>query len=171
MVKRSIFLKVMGILMIVGASISLLIYVLSLVAAGALASIDPNMTEWFLDKYAAVLPELYDMMPNVVPELEDIINSIDMSQVISILVIEGAAGIAGSSCQLAAGILGLKHYTNPNKMTACIVLSSITLVVTLFMRIAGDVSGMELIGIVAPILTIIAAAQFMASRRRAYEEQ
>lgn len=156
--QKSTFLKVMGILMIIIASLSMLSSVLCLAGAGIFAAVDtayPNWMDNIVDNIIDELPEYNEFSDIPMP---------DIRLAVQELIWVGIAGLTASVCQLIAGISALKNHTRPDKVTLCIVLSALTLAISVFSRFAFQISGSGLLtGAAVPLLTIIAAAIFKMS--------
>ena len=148
--QKSKFLKVMGILMIVFASLALLTSVLCLIGAGAITVLNTTYPD-LMDNVLSEFPELYQYSDIIIPSITAAVYE---------LVILGLFGLAGSVCQLIGGISALKNHKRPDRVTACIVLSAVTIAITVLSRIALHAIGFDIATVIVPLLTIIAAATF-----------
>ena len=136
--KGKTLLKVMGILMIIGAALGIIVAIFAIMAAMSIAGIGVAAGE------AGV--------------------GIAVGTLLIVAIIITALG---SILQLIAGIIGIKHCNNPAKATTCIVWGIIVLILQIISLIFTITNGEQttfsiitsiLFGLAVPVLYIVGAA-------------
>lgn len=142
MAKGRNFLKVTGILMIIGAALGIILGIIALIGAIAILS-------------------------GAAADLVTIEEGAALANVSSLVVVSAVVGLIGAVIQLIAGILGVKNSNRPEKATVCIVFGIIVLVLEIISLImtftsGGTASALTIIsdivlGVAIPILYLVGA--------------
>lgn len=132
------FLKVTGIIMIIGASLGIIISILAIIGIAAI-----------------------DAMGNAVMDSMEITESVEYN--IGLLYVSGILSLVGAAMEMVAGILGVANSKKPEKANVCIVFGAIVILFSLAGSILTVVGGNSfpvasfLIGLVLPVLYLIGA--------------
>ncbi|MDD6269459.1 MAG: hypothetical protein PUA84_05325 [Oscillospiraceae bacterium] len=128
------FLKVTGIIMIIGASLGIIISILALIGTAAISAMGNTL---------------------------EITEAVDYN--IGLLYVSGILSLVGAAMEMVAGILGVANSKKPEKANVCIVFGVIVILFSLAGSILTVVGGNSfpvvsfLIGLVLPVLYLIGA--------------
>lgn len=131
--KGAQFLKVTGIIMIIGASIGIIMSILALIGTAAIDAMDLSSI------------------------------SEELNYNIGLLYASGVLSLVGGAIEMVAGILGVANSKKPEKANTCIVFGVIVILFSLAGSILTVVGGESfpvvsfLLGLVLPVLYLVGA--------------
>lgn len=131
--KGAQFLKVTGIIMIIGASIGIIMSILALIGTAAIDAMDLSSI------------------------------SEELNYNIGLLYASGVLSLVGGAIEMVAGILGVANSKKPEKANTCIVFGVIVILFSLVGSILTVVGGESfpvvsfLLGLILPVLYLVGA--------------
>lgn len=131
--KGAQFLKVTGIIMIIGASIGIIMSILALIGTAAIDAMDLSSI------------------------------SEELNYNIGLLYASGVLSLVGGAIEMVAGILGVANSKKPEKANTCIVFGVIVILFSLAGSILTVVGGQSfpvvsfLLGLILPVLYLVGA--------------